>query len=345
MSQEKNELFPLEALPPELITQIAEQLDKTDESQAAKSARTCFPIFRSEDIQTNRILTRLAQYAAAGNVACVAGLYKIRSDLHLQILFTLAGLGAQNEMQAILEKHPEDLLAYGPLRDISGAEFESISIFQHAIWAKDIRYMAPMMLDCLPHNEQGEELRIKLTGQYNQLIDNGVVYHLHGQKHEGERHFSLEPLLTALDTYVTNYANWTPEQRGAHWCMVVGLAQTLLPAHIRHHYCDPEVSFWDNPDFKAPNLERSLEIYNYVTGEYQLWSESLVGCGSNFGVEAGGCVAPDGAGVGRAVDLAALTALDKVRTEIDIPALKKRLDTPIQIQKLEEDLTVQGMKL
>lgn len=46
---------------------------------------------------------------------------------------------------------------------------------------------------------------------------------------------------------------------------------------------------------------------------------------------------------GAAADLAALTALDKVRTTVDLPLLIKRLKTPIQ--NLEDDLKVQSRKI
>ena len=64
--------------------------------------------------QTNRILAKLAQFAAKGNIAQVAKLLNIRPDLRIEVLFTLAGLGAQDEMKAILEQHPEDLLVSHP---------------------------------------------------------------------------------------------------------------------------------------------------------------------------------------------------------------------------------------
>ena len=348
MSQEKIEpilhSFPLEELG-DPVAVIASHLDKTDESQERKSMRALqFPNFRTNLIQTNRILTRLAQFAAEGKVEQVAKLVTIRPDLRLQVLFTLAGLGAQEQMETILRQYPEDLLVYRPLRDISGAQFESISLFQHCIWTKDVRYMANMMLDCLPKNEKGEQIRIELVRQFEELKAKGVAYQLKGVKHENERHFNLQPLISALRTYVDNYNHWTEELREQHWCTVVGFAQTLIPAHIRHHYCDPEVAFWNNPGFQSPKLTRSLEIYNWFLGQSQSWAEGLVGLGSDLGIYAVACTARApraGPLVGRS-NLTALTALDKVRTEVDLPALIERLQTPIQ--NLDDDLGLQGMK-
>ena len=157
MAQAQTEHHLDEILINDVVTLISSHLDKTDELQEIKSMRRRhFPLFRSDTIQTNRILAKLAQYAFEGNIARVASLLKIRPDLRIQVLFTLAGLGAQDEMEAILKQHPEDLLISHRLRDISGAEFPSITLLQHAIWTKDVRYMANMFLDCLPKNEQGE---------------------------------------------------------------------------------------------------------------------------------------------------------------------------------------------
>jgi hypothetical protein len=40
-------------------------------------------------------------------------------------------------MEEILKKYPEFLTVYAPLKDISGAVFKNITVFQHAIWAGD----------------------------------------------------------------------------------------------------------------------------------------------------------------------------------------------------------------
>lgn len=247
-AREKKATYPFldEILIDDIITLISSYLDKTDESQARKSERRRhFPLFRTDIIQTNRILARLAQYAYEGKIARVVSLLNIRPDLRPQVLFTLAGLGAQDEMEPILKKYPEDLMIYLPLRDISGAAFEHISLFKHAIWTKDVRYMANMMLDCLPQNEIGERIRLNLVDQYEDLMANGSAYQLHGVKHEKEHQLSLQPLITALHTYVEQFNGWGKEDRELHWCTVVGLAQTQIPAHVRHHYCDPEEAFWE----------------------------------------------------------------------------------------------------
>jgi hypothetical protein len=345
------------SLPEDMITLISSYLDKTDEPQNIKSARRKnFSLFRTDLIQKNRILAKLAHYAFEGKIDRVANLVNIRPDLRIKVLFTLAGLGAQNEMETILKQHPEDLLVSHRLRDISGAEFPSITLLQHALWTKDVRYMANMFLDCLPNNEQGEKIRIALEQQANVHRDKGVVYHLKDVQYS-ERHFNLQPLLTALSAYVKDpiwitEGGWTyrlEDKEDSHWLTKVGQPQTLVPAIIRHHYCDPEESFWDNPDFKKPKLERSLKFYNWFTNRSELWFESLFGLGSYFGICGGmgmrHCMArtmPDN-NAWTGIDLAALTRLDDVRTTIDMPALRERLHTPIQ--KPEDDLEARRVTL
>ena len=154
------------------------------------------------------------------------------------------------------------------------------------MWTKDVRYMANMFLDCLPENKQGEEIRVALEQQAKVHMDKGVMYQLKGMWHS-EIHFNIQPLLTALSTYIKNYDDWTEKKRKLHWCTIVGLAQTLIPAHIRHHYCEPD-EFWDKPNFIKPELKRSLEIYNWILQKSQLWTEGLDGLGSDFGIYAPG---------------------------------------------------------
>nr|HAT8713725.1 hypothetical protein [Legionella jordanis] len=338
MNQENNELFPLESLSADPLMLVATYLNNSDEPQEIKSNRTkYFPFFRSGLLQENRILAKLAQYAAEANVTRVASLVKIRPDLRIEVLFTLAGLAAQDEMEAMLKEHPEDLLVKAPLRDISGRVFEPLSVFQHAIWAKDVRYMAQMMLDCMPKNAKGEQIRLKLEEQYEQIVNKGVAYTLKGIRYVNERYFSLQPLITALSDYKKNYLNMNSDERHSYWCTVIGTAQSLLPAHIRHHYCDSENPFWDKPNIKAPHLKRSLEIHHL--GKRELWAENLVELGKTLAIwvissyDSTPAYAVSGKGYGvigpHLPEIEALCSLDEHRTNVDLPALVKRLKTPI----------------
>lgn len=288
--------------------------------------------------QTCRLLSKLREYAAQGNIEKVARLATIRPDLRIPVLFTLAGLGAQDEMEAILINNPEDLLVEAPLRDISGVVFESISLFQHAIWAMDVRYMTEMMLKCLPQNERGEKIRVKLQSQYQKLKREGISYTLHGVKYDQQHHFNLESLIIKIKIYVAKYKTWNEKEKKTYWSTEVGLAQTMLPACIRHHYCDPEETLWDNPSFTKKMLKRTLQIYNTKSGKTLLWSENIAALGKTLGLRcreaAGDPALVDETGPPAvSKDLMALENLYKVRMETDLPALEKLLNTPIIIQK------------
>jgi len=334
-------------LPEEKISEVFGYLDEKSQSSLALTNK----MFGHSVFQQDRIKTKLLHYMAKGKFEKLVMLLAIRPDLRLDIrpfvekaLSKLAGFAEQDNMEIILKIYPEFFYTYAPLKDISNiypiinkVGCKGITVFQHAVWAGDVRYMCNMMLDCLPKNEDGEKIRVELLRQYNELMDYGVVYDLESKRHV-EKQFSLQSLLGGLSQYVTNYEGWTWEERELHWCKDVGLLQPLLTAHFRHHYCDPEESFWNTPSFTKAKLIRSLEFYNYVEGKKQLWDDSLGGLGSNFGIV--GLVAGRGAawwwaaggncGGGARGDLRALTALCEVRTKTDLPVLIKRLQSPVQ---------------
>jgi hypothetical protein len=146
--------------------------------------------------------------------------------------------------------------------------------------------------------------------------------------------FDFKSLITALDTYVTNYDRWDYHHRDEAW-LNVGKAQREVPAHIAHEYCRGDRSFDPRPEFNEETLPRCFTFDNYVTN-VKSWfplASSSSGLGFDFGllraragravtsrptpewwlatpwavVVARGCS-------GRSVDLAAVSHLDEVRT-------------------------------
>ncbi len=337
MTQEK--IDHITCLPEEKISEVFSYLDEKSQSSLALTNK----MFGHSVFQQDRIKTKLLHYMAAGKLDMLVKLLVIRPDLRSDIqplvqsaLFKLAGFGEQDKMEIILKIYPEFFYTYAPLKDISNVypiinkeNCKGITLFQHAVWAGDVRYMCNMMLDCLPKNEDGEKIKAELLRQYKELMEHGVVYEVDGKRHV-EKQFSLQSLLGGLSQYVTNYEGWTWEERELHWCKDAGLPQTLLTAHFRHHYCDPEESFWNTPSFTKAKLIRSLEFYNYVKGEKQLWDDGLVDLGSDFGISGVGAAEGCGWAAAGECDLRALTALCEVRTKTDLPALMTRLQSPVQ---------------
>ncbi|MDF1683603.1 MAG: hypothetical protein P1U36_03000 [Legionellaceae bacterium] len=96
--------------------------------------------------------------------------------------------------------------------------------------------------------------------------------------------FDFKSLITALDTYVTNYDRWDSHQREIAW-LDVGKAQRDVPAHIAQEYCRRDRSCYPCPEFNDLTLPRDLTFYN-LAGNMMSWfplSYSSTGLGFDFG--------------------------------------------------------------
>ncbi len=123
----------------------------------------------------------------------------------------------------------------------------------------DVRYMAGMMLNCIPEHEDGNEIIKKLLRQYHKVEEKAVNYTLNSEE-RNEKHFSYQPLMDKLQTYVTNYDRWNYEKCVDYWCKEVGKEQFMLTIEGRNQYCHLTRSFAPRPDFNEEHLERN----NYV---------------------------------------------------------------------------------
>ena len=165
----------------------------------------------TREFEDERIKTKLSKYIAEGRLEMVDSLLTIRPDLSCHALFALAGFACQDKMKMILEKDLDLFKVCAPIKDISGVHpvindesKKGITVFQHAIWAEDGHNMCNMMLDCLPNNEKGEEIRVELARQCAELMEKGVVYYdLNGNIHH-KLQFSLQPLLQRLQNPIQN---------------------------------------------------------------------------------------------------------------------------------------------
>ena len=163
----------------------------------------------------------------------------------LSRLLRLVAEGEQDQAEILLKGKPPGmfsigavkgdpslLLYYGDVTDLSGRTFHNITAFQYALWALDW-HMWKMIQKYLPEPIQVE--------QFAELESKGTRY---------GKHFCLDTLIEAMQTYNDKYEAWDDKQRESHWCKVVGGAQRLLPAHVINEYCRPDCSlarriFWD----------------------------------------------------------------------------------------------------
>ena len=169
-------------------------------------------------------------------------------------LLRLVAEGEQDQAEEMLKKDKNLLLVAGTVTDLSGREFKQITAFQYALWALDW-HMWRMMQKYLPTEVQAE--------QFNALESKGTA---HG------KHFSLQPLIDALQKYVDNAEEvWKyGYQATDHWCKKVGGAQRLLPVHVVNEYCHPTRLFYPCSEFKEDVLlrSRSYKLWDYFESKY-----------------------------------------------------------------------------
>jgi hypothetical protein len=280
------------------------------------------------------------------------------------------GVGAnQAAAELLIQANPNLLTLKGPVKDrATGKYFYNISFLQLLIYNLDVRYMWAMVYKNLPQNEEGERIRLELVEQFKEQMKDGVTYELRigdnqpeteqGKANKNqliagfkklkelgyidylldeeniiikEHFFDLKPLINALQYYADHYNERDFVACKAFWVPVIGLLQTLLPASIRQHYCDPEEAFEPLPTFKKEQFKRSLVFYNWLSRKDEFFDFSCLGLGLDFGILrsrawAGVPVAGESKA---AADSVALNALFEVRTQIDLAALESQLNQPL----------------
>ncbi|KTD19290.1 SidC homolog [Legionella lansingensis] len=312
--QERNELEeqqnPFELLPNELIATIGTHVDGNK---------------RQLEYSNNFVLTNSLFY----NTYQQERLRYQRERLK-PILIEAVTAGDQDKAQKILQRYPELLLTRGIIKDQSKRIFKNISVWEYTLWALDVRYMAPMMLNCLPHNEQGEAIRLELVKQFDEVETKGVTYELEGVVYH-EKHYDFA-IIEALKDYAVN-------ETEKCWCTKVGQAQRLVPAHVAQHYCDLEESFYPTPTFKKEEFTRTLNFqlnHHEINQKWETWFSSS-GLGINFAIlRAYYHYAISFKMAFVAYDLAAMTTLRDVRIE-DLALLKQQLQKPLHQHDVEPD--------
>lgn len=216
-----------------------------------------------------------------------------RNKPRLERLLSYVAAGQQDKLTIILKKHPEFLLQKGMLTDDSGRHFPAISIFQYAVWAWDTKYMAGMIIDCIPDNEHGEKIKFALLQQLEELENEGLVYHLDGPRH-CEPHFNLESIKEKLSIYIDQYFNHQninnhpiqnalnqaaqDESHKEKW-LELGKVQKYLPVYIRHEYCRLDS---DEPSLKT--FPRTLVVKTMDDQTCMNWDSRLNELGETFAI-------------------------------------------------------------
>jgi hypothetical protein len=134
--------------------------------------------------------------------------FKSGDNKALEQLLQLVVAGEQNQVEKMLKGesgllgwgetkgNPNLLLHHGTVTDLSGRTFENVTAFQYALWALDW-YMWRMIQKYLPEEAQKE--------QFTELETKGTS---HG------KHFSLQPLIDALQVYMEKAEKeWKYDQR------------------------------------------------------------------------------------------------------------------------------------
>jgi serine/threonine protein kinase len=230
--------------------------------------------------------------------------------------------GEQDKAEALIQKDKNLLLHPGTLKDLSGREFKQITAFQYALWAMDW-HMWTTIQKYLPKESQAEQLQA-----------------LESKGTEHGKHFNLQGLTGALQTYVDNADKvWKYDQRAVdHWCKVVGGEQKLLPTHVVNEYCRAYRPFEPCPQEWEAKLPRTREMNVWdstqskaVKGSWFVAPSSKDGLGLNFAFYRYYSSVPVGCEVDRASrgrasvsDLKALQSLWKTRTQ-QLELLKSQL--------------------
>ncbi|CEG57552.1 hypothetical protein [Legionella fallonii] len=234
----------IKSLPEELLKQVIQNLSKEKTTQNS-FVLTCSLFYNQ--LQRERLWASLVQCVINGN---------------------------QKKAQMLLKKYPDLLWDRGTIKDNSGRVFKNTTVWEYVLWALDVRYMAPMMLECLPISKEGKEIWDNLLVQLDELEKNGIFYELNGEIYH-ESHYDFF-IIAALEYFVKNYLFWRSAQRQAEWCTGVGMAQFCAPAHVAQHYCDLRVPFYPIPQFDSKTFNRTLVFLNRNTSELQSWWEQKI---------------------------------------------------------------------
>jgi hypothetical protein len=300
--------------------------------------------------------------------------------------------GQQDEAETLLKENPrraQKLLKAHEIAftDYSGRTF-ACTAYEYAYWAKDA-HMMRMLEQYIRKDEDTRQFIL------NRVLDiekpenpkaspdffpnpnaplkknKGLNYITQNEKgeviHANETHFSLQPLIKALENYLKHWPKGTWMMLDNLWVKEVGQAQRQVPAHIAQEYCHPNRSFYDvrNYDVRKNvfrtsfdagsgkfiriyrslldashpgNLIRQLNFYNHNTKNSDLWftpysHSSNSGLGFSIAILRSGTPSANGDNPrwSPGDDLDAIKAIDEMRTN-DLKQSIDNLRSPLVAQ-------------
>ena len=188
-------------------------------------------------------------------------------------------------MRRMLENHMDNETKRQLLDKIDEIEREGLAYQQHGIEYRNAHYDMSFILKNLTRDEfrhlkallgqSHDKLNTTTQDNYQTISFTATEYEQLKKELAQQKVRSLMPLsnklkfdfhslITALDTYVTNFDEWNDHQQEEAW-MKVGKAQRDVPVHVAHEYCRPDRSFDPLPSFTEKALPRLLTFYNYIT--------------------------------------------------------------------------------
>lgn len=293
---ETEQANPFNSLPLEVIDYIRSKLqnDKLSHNSFAFTCQTFYRLAKAE-----RLRVRLA--------GCLV-------------------VGDQFESEKMLKVYPDLLLKPGLIMDKLGRIFET-SVWKYILWSLDVKFMGPMMVDCLPLTEEGKKIAESLLAQLQHWEQHGITYSLNGERH-CEQYYDFS-ILTTLGTFIGQFNTWEWGEKIVFWKKDVRRAQLCAPAHIVQHYYAPEA-------FNAETLTRVLTLDKPPSSQAQPWwsaksieeilATSQFALGKGKGNQKGEEIRHmRGTNFTAQEDLAELTLLQQTRLTKDLPDLKQKL--------------------
>jgi len=228
-------------------------------------------------------------------------------------------LGLVYQQHGVDYKNPHYDVSF-VLKDLSTDEFRQLQTMMGQS-VERIQVATADNYQNLPFTATEHEQLKKALEQHKQYRLTSFFYTSPANAIANKLKFDFKSLITALDTYVTNYDRWNSHDRDIAW-LNVGKAQRDVPVHIANEYCRPDRAFGPCPEFNEPTLPRALSFYNYISSTTSSWfplTSSSAGLGFDFGLLRGGDAGGARGGWGPApvelvrCDLAAVSRLDEVR--------------------------------